>query len=91
MPVADWKIVPLDTLSATTLAVINSRTGELVETGKVTVAMATKVLVAEAPDEKLMMAFRMLPLTILPVVKSKAPVGQPEPLDMLGAPKTAVL
>jgi hypothetical protein len=38
---ADWKIVPEDTASVTTLAVINSRTGEAVMTGNNIVAMTT--------------------------------------------------
>jgi hypothetical protein len=84
-------MMPLETLSATTLAVINCSTGELVITGKDTVAMRTRVFVADEPDEKLRMAFTMLPLTGLPTVNAKAPVGQPEPFAMVGGPNTALL
>jgi len=42
--------------------------------------MRTKLLVAEEPEEKLRIAFTVLPLTGLPTVKAKAPVGQPLPL-----------
>jgi len=84
-------MMPLETLSATTFAVISCSTGELVITGNVTVAMRTKLLVAEEPEEKLRIAFTMLPLTGLPTVKAKEPVGQPLPFAMVGGPNTALL
>jgi len=84
-------MVPLETLSATTLAVISCSTGELVITGNETVAMSTRALVADEPEEKLRMAFTMLPLTGLPTVYAKAPVDQPEPFAMVGAPNTVLL
>ena len=53
--------------------------------------MSTNVLVADEPEAKLRMAFTMLPLTILPLEYENEPVGQPEPLVMVGAPNIALL
>jgi len=54
-------------------------------------AMRTNALVADEPEEKLRIALRVLPLTGLPTVKAKEPVGQPLPFAMVGGPNTALL
>jgi len=53
--------------------------------------MRISVAVADEPDEKLKMAFTMLPLTGLPTVYAKPPIGQPDPLAIVGGPNTALL
>ena len=46
---------------------------------------------AEEPDEKLRIALTMLPATGLPTLEANAPMGQPEPLVMVGLLKTRLL
>ena len=65
--------------------------GELDSTGNEMLAIKSKVLVADKPEEKLKIALTIVPETAFPVVKSKAPVGQPGPFDIVGVPKNALL